>query len=58
MNTQSREREYTSALPVSTVRKVSRVALGSCEVVCVRSSVSETCEKKVPFRCFCFGKGF
>ena len=25
---------------------------------CVRSSVSETCLKKVPFRCFCFGKGF
>ena len=20
--------------------------------------MSETCEKKVPFRCFCFGKGF
>ena len=26
--------------------------------VSVRSSVSETCLKKVPFRCFCFGKGF
>ena len=25
---------------------------------CVRSPASETCEKKVPFKCFCFGKGF